>query len=310
MWMTVALGGYFFAAVVALLDKYILSGPIKAPATYAFYVSLFSLFALFFIPFGFQFVGWQTIGVFLVSGVMFQYGLVAFYTAVSGREISRIAPLVGTVISLVAFSAILLPGGFAESAFSLVHVFALALLMSGGLLLAFDLPLRPSETLPPAIFVAGLAIGFSLLALKYGYGQANFVSGLVWSRVGMFLGGMTLLFVPMFRQQILASTRYPSDPAQRVAQTGALFVVNKISAGVSAFLITYALSIGPVSFVQALSGIQYVFLLLLAWPLAYRYPAIFGERLTMWDWIQKAVAIALIALGLWLAATASVKFLL
>lgn len=309
-WMAVALGGYFFNAVAALLDKYLLSGPIKAPAVYAFFVSLFSLFTLFFIPFGFQFFGWQTTGLFLLSGALFLYGLVAFYAAVQQNEVSRIAPLVGTVVSLIAFGAVFLPGLFSEGTFTVIHILALLLLISGGLLISFDLPLRRGERIPVAVIAAGIAMGVSLLLLKYGYADANFVSGLVWSRLGMFVAGLSLLLIPVFRRQILAGSGRFSAPSRAVVHTGAVFIINKACGGIATFLIAYAAFLGPISFVQALSGMQYVFLLALALPLSLRYPRIFGERLFFWDWFQKACAIILIGLGLWLAATGGVKLLI
>lgn len=309
-WMLVALGGYFFMAVAALLDKYLLSGPIKAPAVYAFFVSLFSLFALFFVPFGFQFFGWQTTGLFLLSGMLFLYGLVAFYDAVQQWEVSRIAPLVGTAVSVVAFGAVFVPNIFSEGTITAVHILALLLLISGGLLISFDLPLKRGERIPLSVIVAGVAMGVSLLLLKYGYTHTNFVSGLVWSRIGMFAGGLSLLLVPVFRTQILSGSSRFAAPSRAALHTGAVFVINKACGGVATFLIAYAAFLGPISFVQALSGMQYVFLLALALPLTFRYPRIFGERLFFWDWFQKACAIVLIGLGLWLAATGGIKLLL
>lgn len=309
VWMLVALGGYFFSAIVAILDKYLLSGPIKAPAVYAFFVSLFSLFTLFFIPFGFQFLAWQGTLLFLLSGILFLYGLVAFYTAVQQWEVSRVAPLTGTVVSLVAFGAVFLPSLFGDGSFTVIHILALLLLIGGGLLISFDLPFKPGERISVSAILAGILLGVSLLLLKYGYSNANFITGLVWSRVGIFIGGISLLLIPLYRAQILKSSHTVSKPSRRTVHTGFVFVTNKILGGVAGLLITYATSIGPVSFVQALSGMQYVFILLLALPLSLRYPHVFGEKLLFWDWFQKILAILIIALGLWLAVTGGVTLL-
>ncbi len=307
-WIGVALLGYFFNAVTAVLDKYLLSGPIKAPAVYAFFVALFSLFALGFIPFGFQFVGWEITGVLLASGVIFLYGLVAFYVAVQAWNISRIAPLVGIVVSLVAFGALLLPG-FSEAEFTVIHIVALCFLIVGGGLLAFDLPLKPHEYVPWQVLVAGVAMGVSLLLLKYGYEQADFVSGLVWSRLGIFLAGLSLLLIPTFRRQIFSSMRGGMTPGTQNIATGVIFVVNKTLAGIGSFLIVYATFLGPVSFVQALSGMQYLFLLFLTLPLCHFFPLVYCERLLFWDWAQRIGAIFLIGLGLWLSAMSGVTVL-
>lgn len=309
LWISVALSGYFFNSVSALLDKYLLSDRIPTPSVYAFFVSLFSLFALVFAFFGFQFFGWQSTALFLVSGVLFLYGLVAFYAAVKRHEISRIAPLIGTVISLVALFVAYL-SSFSVGSTGFVQVLPLILLIGGGFLIAFDLPFRPGERIPLYVFVSGVFMALSLILLKLGYEEANFVSGLVWSRLGMFGAGLSLLLVPVFRREILAACRGILTTPRSTAGTGVLFVVNKTCAGVASFLISYAAFLGPVSFVQALSGTQYVFLLALALPLSLRFPRVFDEKLLLWDWIQKIVAILLIALGLWLAATNGVRLLI
>jgi hypothetical protein len=209
----------------------------------------------------------------------------------------------------VAFSVVFWPGSFAEGSLTAMHILAFLLLISGGWLVAFDLPLKRGEHISGTVIVAGIAIGLSFLLLKYGYVHANFISGFVWSRVGMFAAGLSLFVVPSWRSQILASLRQFSITSKPLRHTGSVFVINKICGGLAGFLISYAMFLGPVSFVQAFSGTQYVFLLVLAWPLAWRYPRVFGERLFFWDWFQKVSAIALIGLGLWLSAVSGIKLL-
>lgn len=309
-WALVAVLGYFFNAVAAVFDKYLLSDRIPTPAVYAFFVSLFSLFALGFIPFGFQFLDPHTTGVLLFSGFLFVYGLVAFYTAVKQHEVSRVSPLVGTVTSLTAFLIIFFPGVSGEVNVDIWYILALTLLIVGGLLISFDLPLRRGEHISRFVLVAGICIGFSLILLKNGYAQSNFVSGLVWSRLGMFLAGLSLLLFSPFRRQILSQFHGFRHRSKRAAGTGALFLINKTTAGIATFLISYATFLGSVSFVQALSGMQYVFLLLMTLPLSLRFPHIFGERLLFWDWFQKVAAVAIIGLGLWLATLSGVPLIL
>lgn len=306
-WVLVALFGYFFNAVAAIFDKYLLAERIKAPAVYAFYVSLFSLFTLVFIPFGFGFFGLRSTGIAFLSGVIFLYALVAFYVAVKQHEISRVAPLVGTVTSLTAFVVVI----FSGSLHGFPIFLALVLLIGGGLLISFDLPLRKGEHIPLLpLAIAGIGMGISLLLLKQGYEGSNFISGLIWSRLGMFVGGLSLLLVPVFRHQILGQAKETVAVPKKATSTGLYFILNKTCAGIGTFLIAYAVSLGSVSFVQAFSGMQYIFLLMLALPLSLRFPQIFGERLYFWDWFQKICAIMLIGLGLWLSATSGVTLLM
>lgn len=308
-WTLVALLGYFFAALCSVFDKYLLSDRIPVPAVYAFFVSLFSLIPMVLIPFGFEYSNWYATWTLLLSGVLFVYGLVALYTAVKEHEISRVAPLVGTATSLVAFLAVFFSFS-ADEPVNILYIGALALLIIGGLLISFDLPLHKGEHISKFVLLSGLLTGASLLLLKEGYGTSNFVSGIVWSRLGMFLGGLSLLTVPSFRHAISAQFHGFGHRSERALGTTVLFVLNKTSAGIATFLIAYAIKIGPLSFVQALSGMQYVFLLLMTLPLSLRYPDIFGERLHFWDWFQKIAAVVIISAGLWLAAINGVPLLL
>ncbi|MFZ3032146.1 MAG: hypothetical protein WA082_03860, partial [Candidatus Moraniibacteriota bacterium] len=68
--------------------------------------------------------------------------------------------------------------------------------------------------------------------------------------------------------------------------------------------------LGSVSFVQALSGMQYVFILAITFPLSFHYEHIFGERLFFWDWFQKIAAVILIGIGLWLATLSGITLLI
>lgn len=314
-WIIVAGVSYFFSAVAALLDKMLLTGRITHPSVYAFFVSLFSLFALLFIPFGFQFYGLVPTVVFVLSGVLFLYGLLAFYAAVQKNEVSRVAPLVGTIMAVTALFVYFFPahGDFSRLfSMTLVQFLAFFILIGGGMLITLDFPLKKNENISWLAVVAGVLMALSLLVLKYGYYHfdANFESGFVWSRIGMFVAGLSLFCVPSFRREIVLGLKRHSAVDKENARTGGLFLLNKVAGGLAAFLMNYATFLGPVTFIQALSGVQFVFLFLLAWMTSTQYPHIFEERFGKAQWIQKLSAIALIALGVWLAAVSGARLLI
>lgn len=309
-WLTFALAGYFFNAVTALFDKFLLAGRIKEPVVYAFFVSVLSLFAVVLVPFGYQPIPWQTAVVFVISGVLFLYGLVAFYNAVKRSEISRVAPLVGITISVIAGVASFGYGPAASLSFSPGHLFSLLLLLSGAFLIAFDLPLKKNDALMKSTLLAGALMALSLLFLKAGYrNDVDFVNGLLWSRLGFIVGGFSLFIIPEYRHAILSNTRGLSSSNRRDVTTGILFILNKVFGAAASFFLTYATFLGPVTFIQALNGVQYAFVLILAIPLAIRFPKVFEEKLYFWDWFQKGIAVILIGLGMWLAVTQGVDFL-
>ncbi len=199
------------------------------------------------------------------------------------------------------------PHLFGEFAFTREIVTALILFVVGGVLISYDLPFRKNDTFPFSAVIAGFLLGVSLLLLKYGYAEIDFINGLIWSRLGMVAAGITLLLVPVYRREILVHHELAKMKSKQNLKTLALFVVNKSCAGFASFLIIYATKTGSVSFVQALNGIQYVFLLFLAVPMSVRFPHIFGEHLGFWDWAQKVLALSLIAAGFWLASFGGVS---
>ena len=302
-WISFAILGYFCNAVSQLLDKVILTEKhIPKPAVYAFYVAMFSLFSLVFAPFGITLIPLFYLVIFFLSGGLFVLGLLFFYYAVKAGNVARIAPLVGLVTSVT----VLLAGGifphlFGEFAFTKEILAALVFFVMGGILISYDLPLRKNDTFPLSAVIAGFLLGISLLLLKYGYTEISFINGLVWSRLGMVAAGLALLLVPVYRREILVHHEPKKMKSKQNIKTLLLFIANKSCAGFASFLIIYATKEGSVSFVQALNGIQYVFLLFLAIPMSVLFPHIFGEKLSFWDWFQKGVALTLIALGFWFA---------
>lgn len=309
-WFIFTLSGYFFAAITSLLDKFLLAGRIKEPVVYAFFVSLLSLFAIILVPFGvLPLPGFASL-LFVLSGVFFLCFLITFYTAVQRSEISRVAPLVGILTSIITGIASFFFGLTAIENLSLGHVLALFLLLAGAFLIAFDLPLKPNNALRPVTLFAGVFSALSFIALKAGYHiTGDFLSGFLWSRAGFLMAGLSLLLFPICRKKILTQMKYSSLRNQRHLTTGFIFLSNKVLGSLSSLLLMYATYRGSVTVVQALNGVQYAFVLLLAIPLSLRYPKIFMEKLSLWDWFQKWVAVLIIGLGMWLAVTLGIHFL-
>jgi uncharacterized membrane protein len=76
-------------------------------------------------------------------------------------------------------------------------------------------------------------------------------------------------------------------------------IINKVLAGLAFILILYAIKLGEVSLVNALAGIQFVFLLILAVVFTKKFPEYFHEDISNRKIIvQKLVATVLIAAGL------------
>lgn len=300
LWITIAILGYFLGAVTNILDKFILSARIPRASVYAFFAAMFSLSAFVLAPFGLSLIDSRPLSAALLSGAFFTYGLLFFYKAVKLSEVSRVAPLVGSLSAIGTLAAVI---AISDVTLDYASLMSFWLLVLGGFLMAFDLPLRPRIMFHGiwTIVVASFFLGASLVLLKYVYTQEGFLNGYVWSRVGAFFAGLTLFLVPTWRREIIASLREPSVSRKESAKTGAWFVVNKVSGAFSAFFVNYAVSIGSLTLVHALAGVQYAFVFLLVIALSRFQPQFVREHLLLNDWVQKCIAIACIGAGLYYA---------
>ncbi len=316
IWLWLAVGAYFINATTTILDKFLLSSDrLPRPAAYAFLTALFSLAIIVFFPsgvFGISFIG----GVLsLLSGISFAYALVFLYKSVQRNSVSRVAPLVGTATAaaaLLPFLALTITTNVATALFGLS---AFALMVLGAFLAAVDLPIRGHLLQPHSlgawadIVLAGFLFALSnfLLKLNYVFDDAGFAEGVVWSRFGLFFGGLSLLLIPVWKDDVRAFLRSfqrgdsSTSAFKRLEGTLALFIVNKVLAGVGALLLALAIYSGPAGLVQALVGTQFVFVAILAALLDRWYPDVFHEQLTLHDWAQKIGAILLLSAGLLLA---------
>ncbi|MDP1709666.1 MAG: hypothetical protein Q8L21_02155, partial [Candidatus Komeilibacteria bacterium] len=82
------------------------------------------------------------------------------------------------------------------------------------------------------------------------------------------------------------------------AKVGGLFLFGQVAGAMSFVLVNYAISLASVTLVNALQGLQYVFLLIMVLLLAKWYPRVLSEHLKGWTLVQKIAAILLIGAGL------------
>lgn len=308
-WISISLVSYLLLAVCFILDKFLLKKSIPKPAVYAFYMAILSSGVLFLIPFGVRWVNFSFFIRAIFFGIIFIWALVYFYKAVKKNEISKVAPLVGTVTQITTFflSVIFLNQNINDS-----NLIGLGLLVVGGFLVSFDLPLNYrsiyrglSNSIESGVLFAISYSGFDYIYKEFQliFGDEKvFINGFFWTRIGLVLGGFSLLIVGSYRKEIIETIFKKKEEHQesRSLKTLALFFLNKIFGGSSSILTNSAIFMGGAVFVQALSSVQFVFVLILATLMAIKKPDIFEEKLYFWDWAQKILAIGLIGGGIFL----------
>lgn len=308
-WILISSTAYLLLAFCFILDKLLLKKNIPRPSVYAFYMALLSAGVLFLIPFGVRWVNFSFFIRAVLFGMIFIWALVYFYKAVKKNEISRVAPLVGTVTQIGTF---FLAVFFLNREIEFLNYWGLLLLVIGGFLVSFDLPLNwknltkgLNSSIESGILFAIAYSGFDYIYKEYEliFGKENvFINGFFWTRMGLVLGGISLLAVGKYRKEIKATIfgKKEKHKKRRNLKTLALFLLNKVFGGTSSILVNHAIFLGGAVFVQAMSSVQFVFVLILATLMASRHPEIFEEKLYFWDWAQKVGAIVLIGVGIFL----------
>src|SRR3989344_4967684 len=105
-WIGWAAIGYFFNAIVAIVDKSLLKRErLDNPAVYTFAISCLGLLALVLVPFGWHnpsLLGWWY---GLGSGACFTAALWSLFTVLKQGEASRVPAYIGSLNPLFVFGA-------------------------------------------------------------------------------------------------------------------------------------------------------------------------------------------------------------
>jgi len=290
----------FLNAIVALVDKYIVSTRrVPDPLYYAFLVSILSTLSIFVFLFSFinipfpelsipsiQNIELPTIAVSaisLISGAAFFFALWGLFSALRRTDASDVIPVVGSVSALFA-----LPLGFYifGTRPSPTFLVGILLLILGSLVLSHY---RFKKGVLFMAVISGLFFSLHLISLKLLFEFTNFDSAFFWSRMGIVVAAL-IFFIPRWN--------YCRDIYARTSKgSNVLIVGNKIIAGIASFLIIKAIALSDVALVQALGGLQFVFLLIISITIGKLLPPECGENQKGQYKIQKTIAISMLVIG-------------
>lgn len=290
LWILIAVIAYILLAINGVADKFLLTKAVGDPGVYAFYVGISSLAVLVLLPFGLHQLSLQNYFIAAIGGMSFTFALYFFYSSIQRASISRILPIEGGLVPL--FTLIL---AYITGIDSLSHrqLLAFALLVVGAMLIDFKKTKNGWHPLAwRDIALAGILFAISFILTKYIYNQTGFISGLIWTRLGLFAGSLFMLAVPKTRRGIFGA------PASTSARNKLLFYSSHIAGATGSLFQNYAIALGSVVIVNALQGVQFAFVLLLSVVFSEFFPKILREDITIDILIQKLFAIALITGGL------------
>lgn len=293
-WLTIALLGHFANAGAFVIDKILLVGKMKYPAVYVFYISALALLAILIVPF--VEVAWLPKNLWLpaiIAGVTFTYGLLAFFTALKNAEASRVVPLVGAAVPL--WTLIIASFTLGERLTN-PETLGVMCLVVGAVLISYEKKGKDISTTDALVSVlAGALFALSYTYTKAVFNEETFWSGFIWIKIISFLAVLPLL--------ISANTRKRLFNPDKQTKPTPLFFVGQVSGAAGFVLLNYAIELSPrVTIVNALQGVQYAFLFIMLAVLSWLSPRLLKEDFSHKVLLQKLLALAVLAGGLYLVA--------
>ena len=303
-WLSLTIVAYFFLAVANLGDKFLISKVLPSSKIYAFLIGLMSLTVFVAAPWGLVWPGWGWLFFNLGVGALFPWALLAMFTAIKHGDTSRVTILIGSAIPVFTFPLSL---WLLHASYDFPQILGLLLLIIGSLLIVF---IKDGGKQRHLFVAANQALRFSLMSAlifsvyfigtKFAYEHQPFLSSYLWLAGGNALMAFLFLVPPTWRREILQSLK-PKTKKRSAGRTKFWLILNQLLGGLGSLLQHYAIFFGPVAIINALQGVQYVFLILGAWFLTIFFPKIIKENIQAGVIAQKLVAIVIIAIGLYLS---------
>jgi drug/metabolite transporter (DMT)-like permease len=286
-WLFIVIFAHLLYAGVFIIDRYLLKRTFSNPLCYAFWTGILGIFVFLLAPFGLKIPSTNLFILSLIAGLFWFLAIIVFYNALQKGESSRVVPIVGGFIPIFT---LVLSFVFLSERLTLKELVAFLLLVAGSILISLT---KRGNLTKAFVFSVGAALIFSIyfVITKYVFLNQNFISGLIWIRLGAFLGAISLLFFSFYRRRIFNRIKIVEK------ETIGFFSLARGLGAVASLLIYWAIFLGSVTLVNAMQGVQYLFVLLLAFFLFRKIPSLreqFGKE-TLY---RKVFAIILISAGL------------
>lgn len=294
-WIIIALAGYLIMAMSQIIDKALLKSAFKEPKAYVFLTGFLGIIAFVLLPFGINIIPQSQLFWALFAGFMFVAALVPFLTALQGDDATRIIPLIGATIPIATLVGESL---FLETTLSSKQYWAFGFLVLGGVILT----LSRSESKRRSWMATSLAIlgailfAASFVATKYIFTKTTFINGFFWMRMGGLIAAAGLLFFEEVRRG-LATFWKTTKPTSKIA-----YFSNQGLAGLGFILQNFAISLASVSLVNALQGVQYLFVIIVVAVASRFKPELLGEKITKRVVVEKLTAVVIVTVGIALLA--------
>ena len=295
-WIIAALLSSVGFAIMSITDKVIISGMGLRVRGFLLFIGFQGVAMAVVIAVLNPFPGSIDVGVYargLAVGLMWGMGAPLILWTLSREEVSRVGPIFQSYPLLVVLFAVLLLGERLTALESL----AAALAISGALLAAVKLSAGGRVHLSSALgylAVAMVVVSLAQVLLKTVTDDISF-----WHATALRSAGMAVVLIPMNLRPVIARDlgRFISAPKSALA-----LGVDAVAAVAAMILITFAISAGPVSLVNAVISAGPLFVFFGSTMVAWKTKLLLEETLTRGVIVQKLIATSMVVSGLTLLA--------
>lgn len=299
-WLTLTIAAQFLNSIVALIDKYLVTSKrVTTPLLYVFYTGVLALLGIIiYIPSLFiaNIPLPQFSLVTLLSPILFLFVILAvlaqltalwgLFSALKKNDASDVMPVIG---SLAAIFALIISYIWFQTILPVNFTFGFGLLVLGTLFVSH---FRFSRKVFWYSALSGFGFAIHGILLKEVLNQSSFDTGFFWFSICMTVLSFFLFLLPNIRINFGYQKK-----EKHIKKTGLILISTKIVAGIAGILLIKAIELGEVSMVQALGGLQFLFLFIFAVVLGPYTSVDFGENNNRRDIYQKLIAVTIIFTG-------------
>lgn len=293
LWFIIAIIAYFCNAIASTIDKILLSKDIPHPRVYVFYIGILGLLGLVLAPFGMTLIPLKMFWFVLMSGCLSVLALWMFFKALIKREASGVVSFVGAVQPIII---LILASIFIGERLRLQELVAVFILIIGSALLTRDNKHKKENNKYDWILYAmlsGIFFGIMHFLNKFLFTELGFINGFVWPRITTALCASSFLISSSFIKELKNKNK------DGVSKKGMiLFLMAQLLGAMFFILVNYAISLGSVTLVNALQGIQFVFVFIFMIILSKLKHIHIKDKFTKNILFKKLIGIILISIGI------------
>lgn len=280
-------------SVCNVIDKFFLEKRVRNPISYQIIITFFNTISIIIIlliaPISTNFYGFL-IGI--ITGLIGVIAVIFYNKAMIYEEASRVVPLA----YLSSIFVLILAYIFLGEVFNFEKYLGIIFIFIGGLLISYkkiEKKWHFSSTVK-LILISAFLWGASSVISKYTLGFIDFFSLTLWQLIGYLIFGPLFLLSSKVRKSFLKDIRKFNKKAI------ALMTVNTLIYLIAALSFLFAISIGMISLVYAITSTQPFFIFVYMLIMSKLAPKIVKERVDKSTIFLKSIAIFLIFIGSWL----------